>query len=170
MNLVEAHVLNGMRRIENVPFYKVRGALEYIEKRFPSKHPLADHQFQTDGVDLFIEGLGQLVAVSKEGQIGIREVIEQYLRRIERDLKFTPFRLYPFLQDRPREDAPKQILIDPLVSFGRPVIAGTGIPTDVVAERFYAGESWKDLAKDYGLTQDQIQEALRYEAPARKAA
>jgi uncharacterized protein (DUF433 family) len=170
INLVEAHVLSGVRRIEGVPFYKVRMALEYIEKKFPSKHPLADQQFQTDGVDLFIERLGQLEAVSKGGQIGIKEVLEQYLRRIDRDPALAPFRLYPFLKVKPESDAPKHVMIDPLISFGRPSLVGTGVPTDVIAERFFAGESMNDLAKDYGVTEKQVEEAIRYEAPAGKAA
>jgi len=170
LNLVEAHVLGGIRRLENVPFYKIRNALEYIESAFPSPHPLADYQFQTDGVDLFIERLDQLIAVSRRGQIVIKEVLENYLRRIERDLDFSPLKLYPFTKPTLALSEPKQVLIDPLVSFGRPVIAGTGVPTAILAERFYAGESSTTLAEDYGITQEQVEAALRYEAPFREAA
>ena len=76
MNLVEAHVMKGIRRIEKVPFYKVRKALEYIENQFPSTHPLADNHFQTDGIDLLVEKLGQLVAVSKGGQMSFKEIMQ----------------------------------------------------------------------------------------------
>lgn len=170
MNLVEAHVLKGIRRIEKVPFYKVRKALEYIERQFPSKYPLADNQFQTDGIDLFVEKLSQLVAVSKGGQMSFKEVMQAYLRRIDRDLDTKPLRLYPFLKPVSLADEPRHISIDPLISFGRPTIVGTGIPTDVIAGRFYAGDSLESLANDYGITEEKVEEALRYEAPTRKAA
>lgn len=171
MNLVEAHVLNGMRRVENVPFSKVRKAIEYLERALPSKHPLADRLFQTDGVDLFIEELDKLIIVSKGGQIAFKEVVELYLRRIDRDpAKHLPIRLYPFLRIVQRVDEPQTIVIDPLVSFGRPVLAKTGVPTAIIAERFYAGDSTNELAKDYGIQKEEIEEAIRYEAPTRKAA
>ena len=68
--------MKGIRRIEKVPFYKVRKALEYIENQFPSTHPLADNHFQTDGIDLLVEKLGQLVAVSKGGQMSFKEIMQ----------------------------------------------------------------------------------------------
>lgn len=168
MNLVEAHVLNGMRRIENIPFYKVRSALAVIEKQMPAPHPLVERQFETDGIDLFIDHFGQ--TINQAGQVIIRDVIAMYLRRIDRDVDLTALRLYPFLRKDETHDEPKHVMIDPLISFGRPVLVGTGVPTDVVAERFYAGDSWDDLARDYGLTPQQVEEAIRYEAPTTRAA
>lgn len=162
--------MKGIRRIEQVPFYKVRKALAYLQQQFPSRYPLADNQFQTDGVDLFVEKLGQLVAVSQGGQLAFKEVMRAYLRRIDRDLDTKPLRLYPFVKPVSLADEPRHISIDPLISFGRPTIVGTGVPTDVIAGRFYAGDSLEKLATDYGITEEKIEEALRYEAPARQAA
>ncbi len=163
MNLVEAHVLKGIRKAENIPFYKVRETIEFVEKQLQSKHPLADYQFYTDGVDLFIDHLDQLVTVSKRGQLAIREVIKIYLKRIDRNPDKTPIRLFPFLKRDAEKTEPKVISINPLVSFGRPVIVGTGVPTEIVAERFHAGDSLKELMEDYGTTEENVLEAIRYE-------
>lgn len=171
MNLVEAHVLNGIRRIENVPFRKIRQGIEYLEQKYPSKHSLADRLFQTDGVDLFIDDLGKLINVSRFGQLGMREIVNKYLRRIDRDpTKYLPLRLYPFLRNAHQEEEPHSVVIDPLVSFGQPTLVKTGIPTAIIAERFYAGDSTDDLAQDYGIEREKIEEAVRYEAPYQKAA
>jgi uncharacterized protein (DUF433 family) len=62
------------------------------------------------------------------------------------------------------------VVIDPRVQFGRPVLVGTGIPTEVIADRFKAGEALDDLARDYGRTPDEIQEAIRAEFQLRGAA
>jgi Protein of unknown function (DUF433) len=43
------------------------------------------------------------------------------------------------------------------VGFGKPVIAGTGISTAVVASRFNARESIDDLASEYGVKPRQIE-------------
>jgi|SRR5215213_2797878 len=170
MNLVEAHVLGGIRRLENVPFHKVRRGLSFLEKRAPSPHPLADWLFETDGVNLFVRELGGLVNISENGQIEMEEIVSQYLRRIDRNINVGVVRLYPFLKKEPTYDEPKRVMIDPLISFGRPVLVGTGVPTDVIAERFYAGDTFNDLAKDYDISPTQVEEAIRYEGDIRKAA
>ena len=170
MNLVEAHVLGGMRRLENVSFRKVRMGLGFLEKQFPSPHPLADRLFETDGVNIFIRELDGLINISENGQVEMKEVVSRYLRRIDRNVNAGVIRLYPFLKKEPSYDEPKRVMIDPLISFGRPVLVGTGVPTDVIAERFYAGDTFEDLAKDYDITPTQVEEALRYEGDNRKAA
>jgi uncharacterized protein (DUF433 family) len=55
------------------------------------------------------------------------------------------------------------VVIDPRVSFGRPVLAGTGIPTAVLAERYKAGEPIAALAADYHCDTAMIDEAIRCE-------
>lgn len=67
-------------------------------------------------------------------------------------------------------DEPKNIVIDPFISFGRAVIAGTGVTTELVAERFKAGESAGDLADDYGCDLEKIEEAIRCELSLAEAA
>jgi len=62
------------------------------------------------------------------------------------------------------DDAPRLIAIDPTISFGRPVIAGSSIPTAVLHERWKAGDSIQELAEDYHRPVAEIEEAIRYEA------
>jgi uncharacterized protein (DUF433 family) len=92
----------------------------------------------------------------------MRAVIDAYLERIERDAKGLPVRLFPFTRRRAL-DEPRAAVIDPTVSFGRPVLIGTGIPTAVIAGRYKAGDSMDDLATDYGRTRLEIEEAVRCE-------
>ena len=72
VNLVEVHMLDALRRIHEIPLAKVRIALNYIKAEFDSPHPLAEHRFETDGLDLFIEKYGQLINVSQAGQLAIK--------------------------------------------------------------------------------------------------
>lgn len=93
---------------------------------------------------------------------------DTYLRRVEHDAAGLVARLYPFTRKRSL-DEPKTAMIDPRIAFGRPVLVGTGIPTSVVAERYKAGESIDDLARDYGRERLEIEEALRCELDAAAA-
>lgn len=164
MNLVEAHILDAVRYRHKVPLPNVRRAIGYLS-RCGHKHPLADLLLKTNGLDLFIDESGLLINVSREGQIEMREIIEAYLERVERDASGVAARLFPFLKRHPThvEREPKLVLIDPLISFGRPVMVASGIPTAIIAERFYAGDSVDELAEDYGRPKAEIEAAIRYQ-------
>jgi uncharacterized protein (DUF433 family) len=79
-----------------------------------------------------------------------------------------PVKLYLFTRAR-QANEPKVVAIDPYVSFGRPVLVGTGIPTAVIAERYKAGESIQALADDYECPPCDIEEAIRCELDPKAA-
>ncbi len=163
VNLVELHVLAALRQRHKVPMQRIRPAIDALEDRLGVHHPLARRELLTDGLNVFTEHLGQLLNLSR-GQFAIR-VMEAYLDRVEHDSKGIASRFYPFSRGD-ELDAPKLIAIDPTVSFGRPVIFGTGVRASVVANFFKGGESIADLADEYRLDANQIEEAVRYELAA----
>src|SRR6266536_2886902 len=85
INLIEAHVLAAIRRKHRIDMPRVRRTIGFLKKAFGSKHPLADHKFETNGVDLFVEHLGKFISASEGGQIAVRDLLKAHLRRIERD-------------------------------------------------------------------------------------
>ncbi len=168
INLVEAHVLAAIRRHHGVRLPKVRRALEYVGTRFHVQRPLVDQTFQTDGLDLFVERYGEMINASREGQQAMKEILSLYLRRVDRDVEGLPIQLYPFTRSsestQPPLDAPRVVVINPAVSYGRPVLAGTGIPVAAVYERYKAGDSHEELARDFQLKTSEVEEAIRCEA------
>lgn len=168
-NLVEAHVLRAIRTTHQVRLDKVRAALDYLDRQFGLSHPLARAKFQTDGVDLFIDSMGQLINVSRSGQLSMRETLKHLLARIEWDKQGIASKLFPFIEMLTEVESSKPVSIDPKVSFGRPVITGTGVPTEIVAELYDAGDSIKDIADDYGCTPSQIETAIWFESQSRAA-
>jgi uncharacterized protein (DUF433 family) len=168
MGLAEAHVLSSMRK-HGVPLQRIRCALHHLKLHFKSEHPLVEFEVQTDGLDLFVEEVGSLTNVSRYGQTGMRDVLKLYLSRIDRGDDGLPVRLYPFTQNKIESD-PRIIVIDPSVSFGRPMIRRTGITTSAVAERFKSGESIASLANDFNREPAEIQAAIRSELDLQPAA
>jgi uncharacterized protein (DUF433 family) len=169
INLIEAHVLAAIRRKHRVDMPAVRRTIDFLKREFGSQHPLADYKFETNGVDLFVEHLGDFISASQGGQLAVRELLQAHLRRIEWDTNGMPLRLYPFTRIGDIEQ-PKNIVIDPFISFGRAVISGTGVSTEMVAERFIGGESADELAQDYGCGREKIEEAIRCELSLAEAA
>ncbi len=163
MNLVEVYILYAVRRKYRISLPKIRTANEFVAKHFGSQHPLAEEGLRTDGIDLFVDECGQLISLGKQGQLVMREVLERHLQRIEYDVGLAS-KLYPFSRTAGIDD-PRIVVIDPRVSFGKPVVKNTGILTSMIAERYKAGEMMSFLARDYDLTEEQVQEAIRYELP-----
>jgi uncharacterized protein (DUF433 family) len=168
LNLAEIHVLDAIRREHEISLQKVRKALGYLEREFHSDRPLIQHAFETDGIDLFVSTYGSLLNITAAGQLVMKDVLKAYLHRIEYDEHGLAARLYPFTRKR-QLDEPNVIVIDPMLSFGRPVIRGTGISTAAVAERYKAGESIGDLARDYARSAGEIEDAIRCELYVRAA-
>ena len=162
INLVEAFVLAGIRREHAIPLPKVRKALGYLRRTFKTDRPLADEEFATDGVELFVEKFGALVGATQAGQMQLREVILDRLTYIRRDTSGTPEKivLFPAGKD---SVAATSVVIDPRLSFGRPVLDGLGVRTSILAERFKAGDLIDELAREYDASPEAIQNAIRCE-------
>lgn len=170
-NLCELHVLSGMRRAHRVSLPNVRKGLRFVRDRLGAERPLLDTAFLTNGLSLFVEHAELLLDVSKGGQTALREDFERALARIERDGRGQPIRLFPFTRLADRDATqPAIVAIDPTVAFGRPVLMRAGVRTEVIADRFAAGDDPREMAADYGVPEVEILEALRYEGRIAKAA
>ncbi|HYM61835.1 MAG TPA: DUF433 domain-containing protein [Thermoanaerobaculia bacterium] len=171
-NLIEIFVLDELRRRHRFSLQRLRPYIAYMRGAFPgAAYPLAQ-------VDLFVsnnELFGRferrpLVNISRGGQLGLEEVLRDLLQRVEKGPTGEGIvKLYPFITKRRLPDSPPVVEVKPRVSFGRPVVRGTGVPTAVVAQRFDAGESIAKLAEEYDRTPEEIEQVIRYES-ARRAA
>lgn len=168
-NLVEAYVLTAIRRKHQIGLPTIRRGLDYLVRKLGARRPLIEQQFATNGVDLFVEHLGNIINITRDGQVEMADLIHAYLKRIDRDAKGVPSKLYPFMRSQTLLAQPKTVVIDPRVSFGRPVIAGTAIPTAVLAEQFKAGDPVPVLAKEYGASEEAVWDAIRCELELKAA-
>jgi uncharacterized protein (DUF433 family) len=163
-NLCELHVLAAITRHHRVPLQRVRSALARVREEMRSPRPLLAEDFRTNGLHLFLECAGQLVNVSGGGQAAFPGEFERALNRIERGAHGAPVRLFPFSR-RPdtASEQPHVVAIDPRIAFGRPIVAKARVRTDVIFDRFGAGDSPAEMAGDYGVREEDVLEALRYE-------
>jgi len=166
-NLVECSVLASIRKTHDVSFQKVRRALLFVRKQLGTERPLIEEQFATDGIHLFVERYGTLIAASQHGQLVLRDLLEASLTRIDRDPGGLAARLYPWTHE-PTE--PKVVAVDPRVSFGRPTLASTGIPVETIMERFRAGDAIELLARDYRVSASRVEGVVRWAAGGSAAA
>jgi len=164
-NLVEVHVLSALRG-KHVRVERIRSATNFIRQKLKTEHPLADVDTHTDCIDVYVEYLDRLVNISSSQQ-ALRPLVERYLERISRDENGLASRLFPITRDDGTN--PRSVLIDPSYRFGRPVLASTNLETAVVADRFFAGDSTPVLAADFGISEADVEEAIRFESQLRAA-
>lgn len=164
-NLVEAHVLAGIRKVDHVPMANVRIALFTLKRVSNSAHPLAHESFETNGIDLLIDIYGDLINLSQWGQGTMRDALAARLKRVQYAPDGTSISVFP-TYSKESVERPKLVRIDPLVSFGRATIDGTGIPTWMIASLHKGGDSVKSIALAYDRPQEEIEAALSYERVA----
>ncbi len=166
-DLVEAHILRAAVE-KDVPMQHIKRGMNYVRSRYPGDlHPLLSLSFKTDGKYLLIGGmLGSdekdqeaLVNASRDGQLEMTAVIEDYLQLVGRAADGLPDTLFP-------KDGNRVVSITSGILSGRPVIEGTRISTAIVAQRFLAGENIAKLANDYQLPKEKIEAAIKYEKAA----
>ncbi len=162
-NLVELHTLKALRRVHEISLKNIRSALSYAESTLGIERLLLSNELRTYGGEVFIKYLEDTINLSRGGQMTLKDILERYLKRVERDDKFRPIKLYPDFEGI-RDERP--IVINPRVSFGKPTVNGTGIHTAVIAHRIDAGEEIEVLAKDYAIPTQTIEEVVRYEKAA----
>ena len=164
-NLVEAHVLRALRTRHGIRLKTVRQALKTAGERLG----IADLLYRNRALlvadrSLFLEYYGELLHLDLSEQIAMRRVLEAFLARVDWDDRDLPIRLYPFL--RGTESAGRAIVIDPQVSFGRPILADSGISTSALVHRIDAGEGIEAVARDYDITPGDVEAAILFEKAA----
>lgn len=168
-NLAEVYILAGILRDYGVTLQSARRAVSYVETHMHVRSPLLTQQFATDGIDLFIAAIEHeqpdlpLINASQGGQVTIKAVMQDALKRVSRDYNGLIKSIYPYTNDSAEA---RVVEIDPRRSFGRPVVVGTRVPTEVLASRWQAGDSIDALASDFELSPSLIESALRWEKQA----
>ena len=103
-----------------------------------------------------------MIGATQAGQLQLKEVILDRLQYVRRDPNGLPEKLVLFPAAR-NSAAGGSVVIDPRLSFGRPVLDGLGVRTSILAERFKAGELIDELAREYDAAPEAIQNAIRCE-------
>ena len=164
-NLIEAHVLRSLRTDHGVSVQALRQSLDYAQEQLHIRRLLLRKELRTTAGQVFLDNYGQLINLSASGQLAMRRLFKEHLKRVEWDKDMFPIRLYPFTS-ADTFTAEHLIVIDPQISFGRPVLLQTGVSTAAIADRIDAGEKVEHLAADYELTSAEIEQAVLYERAA----
>lgn len=161
IGLAEAVVLLALRQ-SGVPLQRIRPALEGLKSEIGLDHALASRSLYTDGAEIMYDyachhedvTLGDLVVV-RSGQRVFAPVVVDFLKRITWAADGWPGRI-----ELPRYRVAR-VMVDPRHAFGQPVFAHGVVRIEDVVDRWRAGDSLLDLAGDFGVPVDEIEDVLR---------
>ncbi len=161
IGFAEAYVLSSFRRA-GVPLQRIRPAVEVLTKEIGVEHALASKRLYTDGAEVLFDyatkygdrDVMDLVVVRTQ-QRQFSEVVKGYLRRIHYggDGWADAVRLPTY--------ANAQVLVDPRVAFGLPLVVHGGARVEDLVDRFQAGDSVADIAADFRVPRDEVEDVIR---------
>jgi uncharacterized protein (DUF433 family) len=164
--LAEAMVLAAMRRA-GVSLPHIRAAVGVLEREIGVDHALASRHLYTDGAALLFdsaastreEDLEQLTVVVS-GQRVFGGVVKDYLERITYATDGWAERVILPMTER------SIVEVDPIRSFGQPIFLRGAVRVEDVVDRWRAGEPIADVAGDFGVPIEDIEDVLRAGVPA----
>ncbi len=162
LDLIEVGAIGRLRKA-GFSLKLIREVVAYCQQALNAEHPLVTLRFKHDGKEIFVERGTTLVEVGRrKGQQAWNDFLGPYLQTLDYEHDVVR-RWYPLGRDQ-------RVVVDPDYAYGLPVISGSGIRTEIVQEQFEAGESIEEIAQDFAITPDEVEQALRYESRLAKRA
>lgn len=135
---------------------RIRQLVSNCQELIGVSRPLTTLKFKTDGQEIFVDKGDVLLEVGRrKGMQAWNEILEPFLR----DLDYTAglaSRWWPLGKDKP-------IVIDPEYGYGFPVVANSGVRTEIILERFRASDLEAQIARDFNLQPIEVERALQFE-------
>jgi len=164
VGLAEGFVVLAFRRA-GVSLQHIRKAVAVLEREVGLEHALASRRLFTDGASVLYdyaeaEGDEELLTHVVTQQRVLADVVRGYLQLITYGADDWPERLVSPATSRP------VVVADPERSFGQPIFIRGGVRVEDVLDRWRAGESLAEVAEDFGVPREDVEDILRVALPA----
>lgn len=160
LNLIETYVARWFR-VQGVKAARIRRVHRALQRELDTCHPFARKDLYTDGIDIF-RRVGAEIDDS-----AIVDVLTRPAQRVFGNWRDWLARIDYFDSTGLafRWHIAAGVLIDPNISFGKPVVGSTGVTTFVLAKQYNANHRNAALVADlYGVAEEDVLNAVRFEA------
>ena len=158
-NLAELHVLAATRYTHNLSFKTIRTAMDTVQRKYPSEHPLLSKDFKTNGKDLFVQSVDENTNLSTPEQMNFKTIMDSFLSHVVADEHDLVKKIFPLIAGQPDD---RVISITYGVSSSQPIIDGFGVPAWVVYNRYLDGENVESIADDFDIPVSSASRAIGY--------
>jgi uncharacterized protein (DUF433 family)/DNA-binding transcriptional MerR regulator len=162
LELIELLFIALFRR-EGLSLAAIREAAETASRWFSTDYPFAIKQFNTDGMFIFARlanesNSEEIMAELGKGQLAFPMVIEPFLKKLDYQANNLANAFWPLGREQ-------RIVLDPERSFGKPIDAETGVPTNVLYKAVQAegADSIERVARWYEVPVEAVRAAITFE-------
>jgi uncharacterized protein (DUF433 family) len=155
VDLIEI-VAIGKLKEHGFPLRQIRQIVGTCKSFFQVERPLVTLRFKTGGREIFVSSGGDLTEVGRiKGMRAWNEVLEPFLKDLDYVDEIVS-RWWPLGKGN-------LVVVDPDYGYGLPVIVDSGVRTEIILERFQAGDLEDQIAKDFNIRRIEVERALQFE-------
>jgi uncharacterized protein (DUF433 family) len=132
----------------------IREIVRNCQEGLGVQRPLTALKFKTDGRELYVDQGEVLLEVGKrKWNRAWNEVLGPFLETLDYADEVAA-RWWPLGRTA-------QVVVDPDYGFGFPVLAESGVRTEIIRERILAGDLEDQIAKDFDISTVEVQRAVQ---------
>jgi uncharacterized protein (DUF433 family) len=158
-DLIQAKLVAAFSNAKLSP-QKIRIAIRIASSILNTDHPFANASLRTDSKRIFLEIVRdnndepELIDLFSKGQFVMKTIVEPSFLNIEFESNVAA-RWWPNGQKA-------GVLVDPSRQFGRPIVAKSGVPVDILVRAVDAEGSLERAAKIFEVTKEEVKQALAF--------
>lgn len=158
LELIEVAAIGRLREL-HFTLQRLRHLLDEARTILRVSRTLVELRFRTDGRALFVqqhEGASLVSISGPKAQQAWDDVLDPFLTTVEYAGNLA-HRWWPMGREQ-------RVMVDPQYGFGQPVVADTGVRTEILWEQFVSGSTHEQIALDFSLEAHLVEKALQFEA------
>lgn len=157
-DLMEVRFVDAFIR-EGVSLQAIRKAMKRAQDVFNIQHPFCSNTFLTDGRTIFVEVGKELEEPELldlvRNQFAFNKILKPYIKGLEFDddelARWWPLGLR------------KRVVVDPVRSFGTPIVAPEGVPTDILYAALKREKSIAAVMQWFDVSRESVIDARNFE-------
>ncbi len=153
--LLEVAAIHRLREC-GLPLPAIRKIFTTCQDVFGSEHAMLSERFRAEGQAAFVQAVDDALAREPCGEKAWDKALGPFLEMLDYQDGWVR-RWWPAGRST-------QVVIDPDYGWGgRPVVAGTGVRTEILLEFSEAGETREEVVYNFGVSAESVKDALTYE-------
>ena len=155
LDVIEIVAIGGLKRA-GFSTRAIRQIVRNCQEILGVECPLTTLKFKVGGREVFVDRGDVLVEVGRRKRMQAwNEVLAPFLASLDYTNDVAS-RWWPLGKAAP-------IVVDPDFGYGLPVVAGSGVRTEIIRERAEAGDLIQQIASDFNLDCTEVERALQFE-------
>lgn len=155
--MIEIYIFSELRE-SGVKIKDIVQAHEELANHYKTPFPFSNKDvvkgLKTDGKKVYFKFKDGIISLDGTKQFNL-EVVKDFFKKVDFNSEMLVSKFYPLGKK-------KNVVVDPQIKFGQPVLKSTGISVDTIYDLFLSGEKLELIAFLYNLEVKDVRDAVKY--------